>query len=388
MNKVLIITTNSGFVPQFEMNDIKILEGYGYQVHYASNFCKPVYQFDQKAIEERGIRIHHIDIEKSPLRVGDNIRAWRQLRKIIRSEQIDLIHCHNPVGGVLGRLAAGCGKKAPRVIYTAHGFHFYENAPLKNWLLYYPAERILAHRTDILITINREDYGHAGRFHLRKGGCVERIHGVGVDTERFRPMRTINLKKRKELGIPGDAFHIVSVAELNDNKNQQTIIRAMAELSQRNVYYSICGTGQNEEKLKKLAADHGVENRVKLLGYRTDVEEVLQTADCFVFPSIREGFGIAAVEALACGVPVIAGNNRGTREYMRDGINGILCPPLDRKAFARAIGTLYEDPEYRQRLAAACRESILPFSLTAVDRDMRRIYRNAAKTKTAGVRHP
>ncbi|MCM1538738.1 MAG: glycosyltransferase family 4 protein [bacterium] len=377
MKKVLIITTNSGFVPQFEMNDIKILEEYGYQIHYASNFCKPVYQFDQKAIEERGIRIHHIDIEKSPLRINANIKAWRQLRKIICSEQIDLIHCHNPIGGVLGRLAAGCGKKTPRVIYTAHGFHFYEGASIKNWLLYYPAERMLARRTDVLITINREDCERAGWLRLRRGGRVERIHGVGVDTERFRPMRTINLKKRKELGIPEDAFHIVSVAELNDNKNQQTIIRAMADLPQRNVYYSICGTGQNEEKLKKLAADRGLKGRVRLLGYRTDVEEVLQTADCFVFPSIREGFGIAAVEALACGVPVIAGNNRGTREYMRDGVNGILCPPLDKAAFARAINKLYANPEYRQRLAASCRESMLPFSLTAVDRDMRRIYRSA-----------
>lgn len=375
-NKVLIITTNSGFVPQFEMNDIKIMEEYGYQIHYASNFCKPVYQFDQKAIEERGIRIHHIDIEKSPVHVGAHFRAWRQLRKIIRSEQIDLIHCHNPIGGVLGRLAAGCGKRAPRVIYTAHGFHFYEGAPLKNWLLYYPAERILARRTDVLITINREDYEHACRFRLRRGGRVERIHGVGVDTERFRPMRTLNLTKRKELGIPEDAFHIVSVAELNDNKNQQIIIRAIGSLSPQNIYYSICGKGGNAEKLKKLAADCGLEGRVRLLGYRTDVEEVLQTADCFAFPSIREGFGIAAVEALACGVPVIAGDNRGTREYMRDGTNGILCPPLDREAFARAIDTLYVDSEYRRKLAASCRESIQPFSLTAVDRDMRRIYRD------------
>lgn len=379
MNKVLIITTNSGFVPQFEMNDVRILEENGYQIHYASNFQKPIYRIDREALQRQGIRLHHVDIEKSPSHVRANVRAWKQIREIIAREKIDLVHCHNPLGGVVGRMAAGCSKKKPLVIYTAHGFHFYKGAPPKNWLLYYTAERILAGWTDILITINEEDYKNACKFRLRRGGRVERIHGVGVDIERFRPNRTIEREKRKELGIPEDAFHIVSVAELNHNKNQRLIIEALAELQEKNIYFTLCGKGENREFLEKLAEDRGVEHRVKLLGYRTDVEEILQTADCFVFPSIREGFGIAAVEALACGVPVIAADNRGTREYMQDGNNGILCSTMKTEEFAQAIRRLYEEPAYRKMLAGACRKSAMPYALNAVDTDMRRIYESVKK---------
>ncbi len=374
MNRVLIITTNSGFVPQFEMNDVKILEENGYQIHYASNFHKPVYKMDTEALKMRGIRLHHIAIEKSPGHIRTNIRAFRQIRKIIDEERIDLIHCHNPMGGVLGRMAAEYSKQKPAVIYTAHGFHFYKGAPKKNWLLYYTAERFLARKTDILITINEEDYKNACRFHLKEGGRVEHIHGVGVDIERFYPDRRIEQKKREELGIPQNAFHIVSVAELNDNKNQRVIIEALGMLSEKNIYYTLCGKGENIDFLKKYAESIGVGERVKLLGYRTDVEEILQTADCFAFPSIREGFGIAAVEALACGVPVIAADNRGTREYMRQGVNGLLCDPMNKEEFARAIHKLYEEPDYRYMLAGACRQSIYPYALKEVDKDMRMIY--------------
>ena len=208
---------------------------------------------------------------------------------------------------------------------------------------------------------------------------MERIHGVGVDIERFRPNRAIEQEKRKELGIPEDAFHIVSVAELNQNKNQRLIIEALAELQEKNIYFTLCGKGENREFLEKLAEDRGVEHRVKLLGYRTDVEEILQTADCFVFPSIREGFGIAAVEALACGVPVIAADNRGTREYMRDGKNGILCSTMKTEEFVQAIRRLHEEPDFRRALAGACRESAKPYALSAVDTDMRRIYESVRK---------
>lgn len=377
MNKVLIITTNSGFVPQFEMNDIKILEESGYEIHYASNFDKPIYRIDQDELKDRGIILHHINIEKSPVHIGANVKAWRQLRKIITEEEIDLVHCHNPLGGVLGRIVPKRLRKRPIVIYTAHGFHFYQGAPKKNWLLYYTAERMLARFTDILITINGEDYENARKFCLKENGSIERIHGVGVDTGRFYPNKKIENEKRQELGIPANAFHIVSVAELNKNKNQQIIMRAMAQLKGTDIYYSLCGKGQNAYALKALAQFLGIGDRVKFLGYRTDVEEILQTADCFAFPSIREGFGIAAVEALACGVPVIAADNRGTREYMKDGVNGILCRPLDQHGFANAIQKLYEEPDYRIRLSYACRESIIPYALCAVDGDMRRIYESA-----------
>ncbi len=378
MKKVLIITTISGFLPQFEMNDVKILQEYGYEVHYASNFNNPVYNCDKKSLKEQGIKLHQVDIMKSPAAISGNIRAFRQIRKIIDKEHIQMVHCHNPMGAAVARYAARFSKTKPYVIYTAHGFHFYKGAPLKNWLFYYTAEKLLAHYTDMLITINKEDFDRAKRkFKLKKNGCVKHIHGVGVDVERFKSRPEDKSALRKELGIPEKAFHIVTAAELNDNKNQKVIIEAIAKLGRDDIFYTICGKGENEQKLKELIRELNLENRVRLLGFRTDMENILQTADCFAFPSIREGLGIAAVEALATGVPLIVADNRGTREYTVNGLNGLVCGADQVDSFVKAIEKLYLDIKYRMKLSGHCRSMAEQFSIGAVEHTMQEIYAEA-----------
>ena len=185
-HKVLIVTTVSGFLWQFEKNTVEILKSQNAEIHYASNFENPAYAFDQKYFEENRIQIHPISIQKSPYRLKDNFSAWKSLMEIIEKEEIDTLHCHTPVGAVLGRLAARFSKRQVKVIYTAHGFHFYKGAGLKNWLLYYQAERFLARYTDILVTINREDEKRARDFSLKDSGWVMKIPGVGVDRDKFR----------------------------------------------------------------------------------------------------------------------------------------------------------------------------------------------------------
>lgn len=181
MKKILFLTTIGGFLQQFEMNDVSIAQELGYEVHYATNFNNPVYEVRLEELRQHNISLHQIDIQKSPFRLKKNFKAWCQLRKIVREECIDIIHCHNPLGGVLGRFAdIGMKEKIP-IIYTAHGFHFYSGAPLLNWILYYPVEKLLAKRTNALITINDEDYERAKRFRLRQGGIVRKIPGVGID---------------------------------------------------------------------------------------------------------------------------------------------------------------------------------------------------------------
>lgn len=374
MKNVLIITTISGFVPQFEMNDVKLLQENGYTVHYASDFENSVYNINQKELEERGMRLHHIDIQKSPFRFKDNRRAFRQLIKIIDEEEISLVHCHNPMGGVVGRMAVRFSKRHPYVIYTAHGFHFYKGAPLTNWILFYTAERFLARYTNRLITINGEDYERAKKFRLRRNGRLETIPGVGVDLIKFRKREELRQQKRQELGIPEGAFHIVSVGELNDNKNHAVMIEAVAGLADTEIYYTICGKGPAAEKLRNLIESYHLEERVQLLGYRNDIEEVLQSADCFAFPSKREGLGIAALEAMACEVPVIAADNRGTREYMRQGENGIVCGTRRAEEFALAIMELKRGSGLREKMAENCRRMAENFSIEVTDKIMRRVY--------------
>lgn len=360
MKKALIITTISGFLSKFLTNDVSVLQELGYEVHYASNLNKPVYDFDIEELRARGIVIHHIDIEKSPLKLKANCRAYQQLRRLIDSEKMSLVHCHNPLGGVVGRLAAFGSQTKPYVVYTAHGLHFFKGAKLINWILYYPAERFLARYTDTIITINSEDYERAQRFHLKKGGVVNRIHGVGVDLDRFKKNGHGDVI-RKRLGIPADAFHLVTAAELVANKNQQTVIQAIESLPFTDIYYSICGKGPTEVKLREQISKAGLVDRVHLLGYCNDMPDILSSADCFAFPSYREGLGIAAIEALACQVPIIASDNRGTKEYMIDGANGIVCQASSVAAFAGAIARLYSDSDYRARLSANCRDKAAEF---------------------------
>lgn len=375
MKKALIITTISGFLAQFELNDVQILQEMGYEVHYASNFRNPVYEFDEQMLIDRGIKLHHIDIQKSPLKMRANYKAYKQLRRIVKKEQVDLVHCHNPIGAVVARWAAFRSSMHPFVIYTAHGFHFFSGAPKINWFLYYSVERFMARFTNAIVTINQEDYHRASRFHLRQPSLVEQIPGVGVDLQRFACRNEKNMEAR--CGVPEAAFHIVTAAELNVNKNQRVIIEAIHRLPYTDIYYSICGKGAKQEELQQLIKKYQMQDRIRLLGYRNDMEEILQGADCFAFPSQREGLGIAAIEALACGVPLVASKNRGTSEYVKEGVNGIFCDANDADSFAKAIEKLYLDSSYRQQLAGQCRATAQAFGKEKTMAKMRQVYKKA-----------
>ena len=375
MKKALIVTTISGFVPQFELNNVTLLQQLGYEVHYASNFERPVYEFDPRIFVKKEITVHHLPIEKSPAHLVKNGKALLALCRLLRSERFDLIHCHNPMGGVLARVAGALCAPRTVLLYTAHGFHFYHGAPWRNWICYYPVERLLARATDFLITINEEDYVRAKRFSLKQGGCVWKTPGAGLDVGRFVPKAKDGRKER--LGFPEDCFLLLSVGELNRNKNHQVVIRALAQLWEDNVCYGICGRGDQKEALEKLICRMGLQGRVKLLGYRCDIENVLPAADLFVFPSKREGFGMAAVEAMAAGLPVVAADCRGTREYMQDGVTGIVCRDGRPQTYREAILRLREDARERARMSRDNRQRALLFSREAAKNVMECVYARA-----------
>ena len=428
MKKILIVTTIGGFLPQFEMNDVKILMEQGYEVHYASNFTNPVYKLDTRSLEQMGIRLHPVDIQKSPLRFRSNLQALREIISIIRREGISVVHCHNPMGGVLGRLAAvAAGLPGLYVIYTAHGFHFYDGAPLLNWLLFFPVEYLLAGYTDTLITINKEDDARARRFfsgrrrsseaavrpderdewrsseaavrpgergERRPSGVavgsvvrgvtrtfsgagrksIYRIPGVGVKTARFAPNPHVREKVRRALRIEDGTFYILSVGELNRNKNHEVIIRAIASLNDPDICYGICGKGYRLEYLKELAREKGIERQVRFFGFRNDIPEMLQGADCFAFPSRREGLGIAALEAMAAGLPMITSDCRGTREYMEDNVTGYVCRSGRAVEYAGLIRKMKENPQKRREMSRVCQRVAEKFNLDRTDRIMREIY--------------
>ena len=265
------------------------------------------------------------------------------------------------------------------MIYTAHGFHFYKGAGLKNWLLYYQAERFLARYTDILVTINREDEKRARSFSLRDSGWVMKIPGVGVDREKFRVQFEKRQEARQALGLGSGELCLLTAALLDKEKNYQTVLKALEKLKDLPFRYYICGEGPYRQALEEQTARLGLEEKVIFLGFRKDLDFLLQGADIFLFPSVREGLGMAALEAMACGVPVIGADNRGTREYIRHGENGLLCPPRNAEDFATAIHILYENPILRRKMAVRARKDSWRFGQEESRLYMEQVYKIAWK---------
>lgn len=342
--KILIVTSVWGFLAKFGKEDVGILQESGYEVHYASNKENPIYQFPENIYEEMNVVFHDIDIWQSPFGVRHNIRAVRQIRELIRKEKITVMHCHTPSGGLVARLA-GIGLKV-NVIYTVHGFHFYKGAGKLHNLIYQSIETFLSYFTDIIVTVNKEDYKAAGKMHQRKG--TFQIPGVGLDREYFYEttleQRTL---ARKQLEVD-DKFFILSVGELRENKNPEVIIRALALLKENGVNvslfrYGLLGAGKQEEDLKKLIEEKELKDIVCFFGYQSDVRPYLQAADVLAFPTIREGLGMAALEAMAMGVAVLAADNRGTREFMIDEENGYVCKGSTPEDYAKLLKRMYEE---------------------------------------------
>ena len=371
MKKALYVATVvKTHIMEFHIPYLKMLKEMGWETAVAA---RNDYENPADCLIPYCDKYYDIPFERNPILPG-NIKAFQMLKKIIDEGDYDIIHCHTPVGALLTRLAArDTRKRGTKVIYTAHGFHFYSGAPLKNWLLYYPPEWLCAHWTDVLITINREDYERAKKhLHAKR---VEYIPGVGIDVNRFMNVHIDRTAKREEIDVPVDAILLMSVGELNKNKNHSIIIKALSNIENRKIHYAIAGRGPLLNELRNLTVKKNVQHQVHFLGYRYDIPELYAIADICVFPSIREGLGLAAVEGMATGLPVIVSDNRGTRGFLTPE-NAITCRYDDVDAFAQAIRQLSEDKEHRERMGRANRIRSMDFDIRLIKQIMFQIYTN------------
>lgn len=315
---------------------------------------------------EWGCTVYQIETARSPLSKG-NLTAMKQLQELASRGKYDIVHCHTPVAAMCTRLACRNSRKSgTKVFYTAHGFHFYKGAPLKNWLLYYPVEKLCAHFTDVLITINQEDYALARK--KMKARRVEYVPGVGIDLQKFGQTAKDRATKRMELGIPENATLLLSVGELNKNKNHEAVIRAIAAMD---VYYMIAGQGDLQEHLQRVIDDLKISDKVKLLGYRSDVGELCAAADAFVLPSYREGLPVAVMEAMASGLPVACSQIRGNTDLI-DENGGVLFDPHSVGECKKAIEAL-KDMDL-EKIGAYNRERIREFEVGNVNEIMSTLY--------------
>lgn len=306
----------------------------------------------------------------------DNMTAYRMLKKIMDDGQFDLVHCHTPVGAMIARLAArDARKKGTRVIYTAHGFHFFQGAPVQNWILYYPAEWVLSFLTDDLITINKEDFDRAKKhLHPKR---LQYVPGVGIDTDKFIATPCQRQEKRQALGFGDADFLILTVAEMTKNKNHITVLRALAAMKEdpefAHIHYLICGRGEQWAQLEQDARDMGISEHVHFLGYRTDAQTLYGASDLFAFMTYREGLPVSLMEAMAAGMPIVCTRVRGNTDLIQDGVSGVFVEndPLDLR---KQILTLYRDPARRAELGMGAAEMVKPFGEKTVHQRMREIY--------------
>ncbi|MDD7403592.1 MAG: glycosyltransferase family 4 protein [Butyribacter sp.] len=395
MKKALLVTRVSGFIPQHESNNVKLLQKMGYEVHYATNLNQVVYGNDNHRLKELELITHQIDFPQSPFSPDVRI-AYRQLLALLQEENFDMIHCHMPLSGVLTRLAAEkvrkqTGRNVP-VLYTAHGFHFFAGAPLQNWL-YYPVERYLSRYTDRLILINEEDYARGKKFPVR--GTVEHIPGVGIPLEGYKPVEDKTGKARPYIEqligrtLSEETRVLVTIGELSKEKNHSLLIEMMEELKDLNLICIIGGTGEEEASLQAMIKEKGLEKKVYLPGYVKQVPAILGEADCFVFPSSREGLPVAMMEAMAAGLPVVAGNIRGVTDLLEHGKGGYLVNSFESVDYAVKVRRLFTEkygksavPRVQRRLQMGQwnQQRVKLFSREVVGPKMQKIYESLEET--------
>lgn len=357
MAKILLTATVQSHIAQFHKPVIRMLQEMGHQVEVAAR--DNLHEKKNLTLTEPDA-IHQVNFCRSPFSF-QIFPAYKQLKRVIEAEHYDIVHCNTPVAGILTRLACRKLRKQGKVkvIYEAHGLHFFKGGPRSGWLIWYPIERFFSRFADMMILINKMDYTLVKeKFHTK---LVRRIPGIGVNLSQFKDLGNGDL--RQELSLPAETPIVLSVGELNENKNHKTVITALSRMENKAAHYCIAGNGPLLQELTEHSCTLGIEDRVHFLGYRRDVPALLSQADVFVLPSRREGLGMAAIEAMSFGLPLVSSNRHGINDYSIEGVTGFKHDPSDSQGFAESIDRLLADETLRQELGENCKRVAQEFTL-------------------------
>lgn len=378
--KVLILASVASMIDQFNIPNINLLQSLDYDVHVACNFEKgSTCSLDKimelkKKLDLMNVKIYQIDFTRSVFDIKQDIIAYRQVKKIMVDNKYKFIHCHSPIGGVVGRLA--CKFTKTKCIYTAHGFHFYKGAPFKNWMIFYPIEKWLSRYTNVLITINQEDFERAKK--KLKVKHIVYVPGIGINLKKFQFENLNQNTFRKEFGLMDDDIMLISVGELNVNKNHQIVIKALGEIKNPRIHYIVAGQGNRKQDLLNLAKEYKMEDRLHLLGFRNDIAKLYKESDIFIHPSFREGLSVAVMEAMACGLPCIVSNIRGNKDLI-DKEGGFLFELTKLSTLRHAIEELVKNKNLREKYGNYNEIKINSFSIDKIQKMMKDIYEMLGK---------
>ncbi len=371
--KALLLAPMGSVHRRFNAANIKALQQLGYEVHLLANFQQGEGTEQQNpeyvvSCNNKGIIAHSIPYQRHSLKA--NFPLIKPTREVIEEENFDLIHGHTETGGLILRMV---GKTRGKKIFTPHGMSFYKGAPLKTQLVYRPIEKWICSEMNLNIAINQEELKTL-RFWDKDTAAL--THGIGLDIERFNIGGTNRSSIRAEFGIPDDAQVVLSVGELDDNKNHATVIRA---LHGTDAYYLICGIGPNEDSLKRIAQENSMGSHLILAGYRRDIPDIIAACDIFAFPSFHEGMPVSLCEAMAGGLPVVCSRIRGNVDLVKNGINGYLVDPDDIAGWTYTLTTLLADENLRQTFQENALSSITDYSHENVTKELYSLYRKVSK---------
>ena len=376
MKKALMLAPMGSVHRRFNQANIAALQSLGLQVELCANFENgngPEIH-NQSFVEEceiRGIKTHSIPFARHSL--TGSLKCLSQLKELLSREQYDLVHTHTETGGLLLKLAHS-EKRKSKFIFTPHGMSFWKGSSLKSQLVYRPLERWICSAMDMNIGMNMEEVENLEQWNKR---TAHYVHGVGLNVARMQNPSRSREQMREEFGLAESDKFIASIGELDDNKNHITVIKALATLGRKDFKYVVCGVGPNKDMLLAEAECTGLKENVILAGYRSDIPDVLNAADIFVFPSFHEGMPVSALEAMACSLPVVCSAIRGNVDVVKDGDNGYLFKPSDVDTLSRQIALLMDNEALRQQMGAKNKEIVREFSLEAVTEELKAIYSKA-----------
>lgn len=369
--KILYVTTISDTVNAFLIPHIRFLIGQGNEVGVACN----IFQEVSPDLIKLGTKVHKIEFQRNPLK-KDNFIAYKKIKRVILEEGYELIHVHTPVASFITRLACRNIKNI-KMLYTAHGFHFFNGAPKKNWIIYHTLEKIAAKWTDGIITMNSEDFHHAKSLKLRSCDSIYKVHGVGLDLYKFQPQtseKKMNIRKMYQ--YDHDEFILIYVAELSFRKHQDLLIKAISKVNKDipTIKLLLVGDGDCLRDYQELVRSLGLENHIEFLGYRKDIHHLMMLSDVALSTSRQEGLPVNVMEAMATGLPLIVTNCRGNRDLVKSEKNGFVIGLDDADECAEAIMKLYSSKELRLEFANQNKILIQDYSLDHVIGEMKEIY--------------
>lgn len=365
MSKVLVVCTTDSMIWNFLIPHIKRLMEQGHIVECASSKTG---SFFDDLINIHSLIMHQIDFERSPYNIK-NIRAYKTLNKLVEDNKYDAIFCHEPIGGIMGRLVGH--KHKCKVIYMAHGFHFFKGAPIINNTIYYFVEKFFSRYTDVLLTINEEDYQATKKMYAKQR---VKINGIGIDIHKFVCDTSCD-KLRSEWKLKNSDFLLISVGELIKRKNHLSVIKAIAKLNNPCIHFFIAGNGELKETIQKQIKLLNLENQVHLLGYRRDINELCNSADVFLLPSFQEGLSVALMEAMACRKPIIASRIRGNIDLIDEEKGGILVDVCDVNGYAKAIQFMHDNRDILYEYGKYNEQKVKKFDIESVKKQLDPVYK-------------